>query len=231
MKETPINIKIKAALLIASIDKKSGHTALNNLLKNSKNQSLFITSLKSNFFGMRYLTEAYKTQKILPNQLSSVDKSLMLSILRKEASFFRKTVTNAKAKENKNANEQIHQLSSAYNKKGGDAVQGELFSATCIACHQIGSKGINLAPALGGYKSRDPEHLLTAIIKPNAAIEKGYELYRIVTKNGEIASGFLFNKSDFGTTIATVAQIKPLLSMSQKRFRDFNQLEPNQYSR
>lgn len=84
----------------------------------------------------------------------------------------------------------------------GNAQTGMGVAQMCAQCHQIENKMNDLAPALGGYKDRDPEHLLTAIVAPNEAIEGGYRLYRLVRKNGQIIEGYMYLSDDNGTLVA-----------------------------
>jgi len=160
---------------------------------------------------MAYLLKAIQKQTFSGKSLTTQDKARFLSILGKPAKSYLAEVNKAQVKSDKLADKQIHTVAQVYATEGGNIATGQLLSAACLACHQIGDQGVNLAPALGGYKDRDPEHLLTAIIKPNAAIEKGYEVYRIIQRDGTISEGFLFNQTKYGTTIATAGGGKTYL--------------------
>jgi len=200
--EASITARTKAALRLTAIDKTRGYQELQLLLADANSKNSVLAVLKSNTYGMHYLLQAYTSKQLTSDQLTIHDKSKLLSTLSKYAQVFSKEVVRHNAEEKKVSSQKIHHIAASFDEKGGNANHGKLFSATCLACHQIGDQGVNLAPALGGYKDRDPEHLLTAIIQPNAAIEKGYELYRVIQKDGSITEGFLFNKSNYGTTIA-----------------------------
>jgi len=195
-------IRAKAALALVSSDASGAYQALDGLLQQDDTRAGILSALKANAHGMTYLIDALSRQIITPAELSLVEKTQFLSALGKSARSFQKEVTTAAKETAQSEAKLIHATAQAYAEKGGDAATGKLLSGSCIACHQIGNTGVNLAPSLGGYKDRDPEHLLTAIISPNAAIEKGYELYRIIQKDGTITEGFLHNKGNFGTTIA-----------------------------
>ena len=199
----PTSTRTHAALALTASNEEIGYQALTSLLSDDKIKTTVISQLKSNSYGMSYLVHALALKLITPDQLTPLDKARFLSVLGKPANGFRKEVVASQIKENKGMTQKIHAVANAYSTKGGNSSTGKLLSASCLACHQIGDQGVNLAPALGGYKDRDPEHLLTAIVHPNAAIEKGYELYRVIQHDGSLTEGFLFNKSDFGTTVAT----------------------------
>ena len=87
-------------------------------------------------------------------------------------------------------------------KNGGNPAEGKTLFQTCLLCHQVGSKGQNIAPALDGSASREYEALLTAILNPDAAVESSYAVYRVRKKDGQSVEGYLVNKDARGTTIA-----------------------------
>lgn len=89
-------------------------------------------------------------------------------------------------------------------KKGGDPYVGRALFQTCLACHKVGEKGKDIAPALDGSGHRDNEALITALLDPNAAIEGGYVLYRVVKKDGNTIEGYLSKKDARGTTVASM---------------------------
>jgi len=87
-------------------------------------------------------------------------------------------------------------------KNGGNPAEGKTLFQTCLLCHQVGSKGQNIAPALDGSASREYEALLTAILNPDAAVESSYAVYRVRKKDGQSIEGYLVNKDARGTTLA-----------------------------
>jgi len=84
----------------------------------------------------------------------------------------------------------------------------------CLACHQVNGKGQNIAPSLDGSANRDLEHLLTAIVNPDEAIEGAYGLYYVVKKNGESIEGYLASSNSNGVTIATQGGVKHFIAAS-----------------
>ncbi|MFH5834172.1 c-type cytochrome [Halalkalibaculum sp. DA384] len=86
--------------------------------------------------------------------------------------------------------------------KEGNISNGEKLFQTCLTCHSVGSRGQDIAPALDGSAYRDTEALFTALIDPNAAVETGYEVYRVTQKDGSIIEGYLVQQDEQGTTIA-----------------------------
>lgn len=87
-------------------------------------------------------------------------------------------------------------------KKSGDAEKGKVIFQTCLMCHRVGNEGHSIAPALDGSAARENEALLTAILDPDAAVEGGYAVYRVVKKDNSTIEGYLVSREDRGTTLA-----------------------------
>lgn len=85
--------------------------------------------------------------------------------------------------------------------KGNPAVGQGLFGM-CLVCHEVNGGGQKIAPSLDGSANRNLEHLLTAIVNPNEAIEGAYGLYYLVKKNGESVEGYRASSGDAGVSIA-----------------------------
>lgn len=84
----------------------------------------------------------------------------------------------------------------------GNTENGKILFQTCLTCHPVGNQGQNIAPALDGSAYRETEALLTAILDPSAAVESGYQMYRVTQKDGGIVEGYLVESNDQGTRIA-----------------------------
>jgi putative heme-binding domain-containing protein len=77
------------------------------------------------------------------------------------------------------------------NARGNPEHGKELFTAICLACHQQGGKGGQLAPALDGAGLTGVDALLRNLLTPSAAMEGAYRIYRVVTNDGRVLEGFL----------------------------------------
>jgi putative heme-binding domain-containing protein len=78
---------------------------------------------------------------------------------------------------------------------GGDAAKGQaLFTAKCLTCHQQGGQGGKVGPALDGLGITGVEAILRNVLTPNAAMEGGYRIFRVVTKDGRIVQGLLVSR-------------------------------------
>lgn len=97
----------------------------------------------------------------------------------------------------------IAKLEKQFATKPGNAAIGKaLFSGMCLSCHVVGDQGSGIGPALDGSAKRDTNHLLTAIINPDAAAEIAYVLYRTIESSGRITEGLKSKQDNRGTSIA-----------------------------
>lgn len=93
----------------------------------------------------------------------------------------------------------------------GDADRGaKVFrnEGTCIKCHQIGSEGKGVGPALseiGGKLSR--EALFVSILDPAAAISFGFEAHIVHLHDGESLTGIVVSQTDEELTLRTAEAI------------------------
>lgn len=74
----------------------------------------------------------------------------------------------------------------------GDPLEGRKdFQRTCAVCHEFSGIGHAVGPALAALENRSTEHLLTAILDPNRALESTYREYQIETTDGLTFAGIL----------------------------------------
>ena len=83
----------------------------------------------------------------------------------------------------------------------GNPEMGKALFSACLACHAVGDQGVAVGPPLDGSASRNPEHLLTAIVQPDDAVESAYALYSITLFDGSVELGMIKNKTNKGTTL------------------------------
>ncbi|WP_414663494.1 DUF7133 domain-containing protein [Horticoccus sp. 23ND18S-11] len=81
------------------------------------------------------------------------------------------------------------------NTRGNPDRGRELFSSICLACHQQGGKGGQIAPALDGVALTGVEALLRNLLTPSAAMESAYQTFRVVMNDGSVTDGFLAEQS------------------------------------
>jgi quinoprotein glucose dehydrogenase len=93
---------------------------------------------------------------------------------------------------------------------GGDPANGrKLFiehpAAACYRCHAVEGAGGEVGPKMDGIAGRvTPNHLLEAIVEPNAKIAEGFENLLIELKNGTFQSGIIKRETDTELAIHSV---------------------------
>ncbi|MFO1486157.1 MAG: PVC-type heme-binding CxxCH protein [Verrucomicrobiaceae bacterium] len=83
----------------------------------------------------------------------------------------------------------------------GNAANGKVLSALCMACHQIGAAGGQIGPNLSGAGAMGLEGVLRNILTPNAAMEAGYRIFRVEMKNGDLIDAFFVSEDKDATII------------------------------
>ena len=72
----------------------------------------------------------------------------------------------------------------------GDAKRGAIAAGACLMCHRIQGKGVDYAPALDGFASRQTRDVvITAIVNPSNDIAHGYEGAEITLNDGRKIHG------------------------------------------
>jgi putative membrane-bound dehydrogenase-like protein len=79
----------------------------------------------------------------------------------------------------------------------GDSARGANLAQSCFLCHRVGDKGIDYAPALTGFASRQTvETIITALVNPSAEISHGYDGNIVTLKDGTIIHGIVLSSGD-----------------------------------
>jgi len=79
----------------------------------------------------------------------------------------------------------------------GDPYKGKtLYRNTCGKCHLLYGEGGRIGPDLTSYQRKDQPRLLLNVINPSAEIREGFEAYTVLTADGRILSGFLFDQDN-----------------------------------
>jgi putative heme-binding domain-containing protein len=84
----------------------------------------------------------------------------------------------------------------------GNPEIGKTMFMSCLVCHKVGQDGNEIAPPLDGSANRNTEHLITAIVAPDEAVEGAFGLYYAVRKDGFVKQGYLAKHDSNGIIIA-----------------------------
>ncbi|MBV6501792.1 MAG: hypothetical protein CJBNEKGG_04311 [Prosthecobacter sp.] len=78
----------------------------------------------------------------------------------------------------------------------GDARRGEqVFAKACIACHKLGSQGVEVGPDLATIASKPADQILEAIFDPNRAVELRNASTQVTRSDGSIMLGLLSSET------------------------------------
>ena len=215
-------LKAMSALFIEKhYDKKKSRELYTAFFHNKSKAELatLVSTLSQSSQGLMVMLKLYQDKLI--DESSFDDTSIMIltkiTVRNKTVwnlyDFMKKRTAN-KAISDK---EKIAKYTKAVETLKGNPVIGKGFFQSCLACHQVGGKGQEIAPPLDGSATRDMESLLASIVTPNAAVEGGYYLQAVLDQDGDIFQGYLFKQDSQGTTIALMGGEKVFISKSDIR--------------
>ncbi len=133
----------------------------------------------------------------------SCDRAIKFFRRKKLAKTIYAQLVKREAAEREAMEERTEHYVKAVGKLKGNADVGMALFGSCMGCHMVGGEGQKIAPPLDGSAARDVEHLLTAIVNPDAAMESAFGLYYAVRKDGFAVEGYLVKSDENGIVIAT----------------------------
>ncbi|MGJ8654903.1 MAG: PVC-type heme-binding CxxCH protein [Akkermansiaceae bacterium] len=111
--------------------------------------------------------------------------------------------------------ERVEHFSKAVKPLKGNSEMGKALFGSCMGCHMVAGEGQKIAPPLDGSAARDTEHLLTAIVNPDEALESAFGLYYAVRKDGLAVEGYLAKHDDNGIVIAVQGGQETFIAKSE----------------
>ncbi|WP_417390571.1 PVC-type heme-binding CxxCH protein [Gimesia sp.] len=100
-----------------------------------------------------------------------------------------------KGASNQQMQDQIARVSKLLGTGSSDVYHGkELYQQHCAKCHILFGEGKRVGPELTQYKRDDSLRMLMHVVNPSAEIREGYETYLVITVDGLVVSGFLFDQ-------------------------------------
>jgi putative heme-binding domain-containing protein len=102
----------------------------------------------------------------------------------------------------------------------GDAKRGAQIATACYTCHRIANEGVEYAPNLTGWASRQPvEVVLRSIAEPSADIAQGFNGHELTLKDGTVIHGLILADGDPVIIISTgaITQTVPKNRIKEKK--------------
>jgi putative membrane-bound dehydrogenase-like protein len=101
----------------------------------------------------------------------------------------------------------------------GDRKRGEVAAAACLMCHSIGGRGVDYAPALDGFASRQTRDVvITAIVDPSNDIAHGYDGVELTLNDGKKIHGLTLSAGN-PTIVQSTGGITQMIPASQIKER------------
>jgi putative heme-binding domain-containing protein len=207
-KNTP-EVRIIAAAQLASLDAKEGAAVSADLMRTlpegTDMSELFLAFVPSNV-GSAALAEAIAAKKI-PEAVAKRGRQLV----QQRAGWTRQSIDEIVAlkkaleasggslpapKMPQELDEQQIAGLAKMARESGDPVKGELIfrkaESSCTTCHALGGAGGLIGPDLSSLGTSSPaETIIKSILSPSESIKEGYDLKRVVKKDGSELLGYL----------------------------------------
>lgn len=215
----PFDLRLDAAHALAVTDRKEGSRLAKLLLDEGDaiQQAQVASVLSQSSAGGAILCGLFKEKAISADafDLSSAERLIQANRGSPDAKVIFGAVQKRMAEQKRQAQARIHDLMAFVAAHPGDPVKGKVTFTTCLACHKVGSEGTGIGPPLDGSGHRELEHVLTAIVDPDAAVEGGYGLYRVTKTDGAVVEGLLEKEEPLGTTVALMGGARIFVPLAE----------------
>ena len=93
--------------------------------------------------------------------------------------------------------DRIAQLNDILQSGNSDPYRGKpVYMQSCGKCHLLFGDGGRIGPDLTSYQRKDELRLLINVVNPSAEVREGFETHNVLTTDGRILSGFLFDQDN-----------------------------------
>ena len=87
------------------------------------------------------------------------------------------------------------------NLKGNTQRGLEIFKKKCAICHRVGDVGHQVAPDLASVQNKSIADLLVAVLDPNREAQPNFNVYAVITLQGQIHSGIIATETANSLTV------------------------------
>lgn len=227
VQDARLTFDIRAAALTSLVkaDSIAGGLALNAWVPSldRAQRTELVALLSGSQSGAGILLDQYREKQL---DLSTFDLPVAERIANsrrgdRQATILLENVRKRETENKKEFNVRLARYMAIAGKNTGDPKVGKVLFQTCLLCHQVGTSGQAIAPALDGSANREHEALLTAILDPDAAVESGYAVFRVMKKDGTSVEGYLVSRDERGTTLAFMGGSKQFIDIASIRSQGF----------
>ncbi len=224
-KDLPFDLRAEAAHSLIPAEQQRAHGLTRSLLTTGDDsQKKQLTSLFSQSKSGALIMCAMVKNKVITADFFDLSSAERILQSHPASPFAKEIMADARkrvAEQRKQAQSRIHHLMAYIKDNPGDPEKGKVTFGSCLTCHKVGDVGQDIAPPLDGSGHRDLEHLLTAIVDPDAAVEGGYGLYRITKTDGSTLEGYLDKKEPLGTTVAMMGGARMFVPQNEIKNQNF----------
>ena len=169
--------------------------------------------------GAGALTKMVSAKNLSAEDFSYLSATRISASARKNpaARALMKTWAQKKQAADASATQKVEKYAAAAAKLKGNPAIGKGLFQMCLSCHAVGDQGYSIAPALDGSASRETHALLTALLRPDVAVEGGYGLSRVIRKDGTMVEGYLYSSNNIGVTIAAIGNTQTFIPRADVR--------------
>ena len=156
-----------------------------------------------------YIVEGYKNEMPIvyapPISLTLDEVKAVVSYLQSQGGEVNIEAINNPPGEGKNL---LNRIAAAVSAGGGDPTNGEkaffdASGAACGTCHTIKGNGKAVGPDLSAIGTKGVKHIQESIIDPSTTITKGFESFKITTKDNNMIVGLKKGEDGEGVEILT----------------------------
>ncbi|MDF1739065.1 MAG: c-type cytochrome [Verrucomicrobiales bacterium] len=202
----PASTRLETVIAYNRANPKGGYPLLSSLLRGMEvsERGAAVDSISLTTQGAGALARLLSDKVISVNDFNYLAATRVAAAARKNptARKLMKTWSERKRAEDLKLEDKVEHFAEAVTTLQGNPAAGQGMFQMCLACHAVGTQGLSIAPALDGSASRETHALLTAMMRPDVAVEGGYELYRVIRKDGTMVEGYLFSNNEIGVTVA-----------------------------
>ena len=214
--DLPPSSRLQTTTALLRANPKAGHPLLAAFITglNDTAQKAAIDRLSLSTHGAKALRQLLADEVISKDHFSYLSATRLFSTSKKNPAARKLMKHWSKKKEEEDAlrAKKVEHLTEIATQLEGNVATGQALFQMCLSCHAVGDQGYSIAPALDGSASREPHALLTALLRPDVAVEGGYELTRVIHKDGTMIEGYLYSSNDIGVTIATQGNVQTFIS-------------------